>query len=139
MRGARMKNHSAPARCGPIEVCQTAAALEDYSEQCPDPIDKVREAIMERAITHPTKEQVRAYMAEREAARRPPPAPDEIRRQLGWQLCPSESSSPSPAETAPPGSPGCAAPPAGGQLVAVLLFHWFFSPWQKAFRYYSPR
>ena len=35
-------------------------------------------------ITHPTKEQVRAYMAQREAARRPPPSPEEIRRQLGW-------------------------------------------------------
>ena len=39
-------------------------------------------------ITHPTKEQVRAYMAERELARRPPPAPDEIRRRLGWRLDP---------------------------------------------------
>jgi hypothetical protein len=37
-------------------------------------------------ITHPTKEQVRAYMAEREAARRPPPAPEEIRQKLGWRL-----------------------------------------------------
>ncbi len=41
---------------------------------------------MPHRILHPTKEQVRAYMAERETARRPPPAPDEIRRQLGWRL-----------------------------------------------------
>lgn len=41
---------------------------------------------MPHQITHPSKEQVRAYMAEREAARRPPPAPEEIRRQLGWRL-----------------------------------------------------
>lgn len=41
---------------------------------------------MPHRITHPTKEQVRAYMAARESARRPPPAPDEIRRQLGWRL-----------------------------------------------------
>jgi hypothetical protein len=41
---------------------------------------------MPHRIIHPTKEQVRAYMAEREAARRPPPAPEEIRRQLGWRL-----------------------------------------------------
>ena len=34
---------------------------------------------------HPTKEQVRAYMHLRECDRRPPPAPDEIRRQVGWQ------------------------------------------------------
>jgi hypothetical protein len=41
---------------------------------------------MPHSITHPTKEQVRAYMAKRELARRPPPAPEEIRRQLGWRL-----------------------------------------------------
>ena len=41
---------------------------------------------MPHRITQPTKEQVRAYMAAREAARRPPPAPEEIRRQLGWRL-----------------------------------------------------
>ena len=44
---------------------------------------------MNHHITHPTKEQVRAYMAERELARRPPPAPDEIRRKLGWRLAPA--------------------------------------------------
>lgn len=44
-------------------------------------------------ITHPTKEQVRAYMRQREMAHRPPPAPDEIRRQLGWLSCPQASSS----------------------------------------------
>lgn len=40
------------------------------------------------ANPHPSKEQVRAYMHQRvhqrEMAGRPPPAPDEIRRQLGW-------------------------------------------------------
>jgi hypothetical protein len=41
---------------------------------------------MPHRITAPTKEQVRAYMAAREAARRPPPPPEEIRRQLGWRL-----------------------------------------------------
>jgi hypothetical protein len=44
----------------------------------------LREGAMDRHITHPTKEQVRAYMHQREADRRPPPAPEEIRRQLGW-------------------------------------------------------
>ena len=39
---------------------------------------------MAHLITHPTKEQVRAYMAARETERRPPPPPEEIRRQLGW-------------------------------------------------------
>ena len=41
-------------------------------------------------IVHPTKEQVRAYMAQRGRARRPPPAPEEIRRQLGWRIAPAE-------------------------------------------------
>lgn len=41
---------------------------------------------MPHRITHPTKEQVRAYMAGRESAHRPPPPPEEIRRQLGWRL-----------------------------------------------------
>ena len=35
--------------------------------------------------TRPTKEQVRAYMHQRECALRPPPQPEEIRQQLGWQ------------------------------------------------------
>jgi hypothetical protein len=41
---------------------------------------------MPHRITQPTKEQVRAYMTARESARRPPPSPEEIRRQLGWRL-----------------------------------------------------
>lgn len=41
---------------------------------------------MPHHITAPTKEQVRAYMVAREAARRPPAPPEEIRRQLGWRL-----------------------------------------------------
>lgn len=41
---------------------------------------------MPHRIVQPTKEQVRAYMMQREGARRPPPAPEEIRRQLGWAL-----------------------------------------------------
>jgi hypothetical protein len=45
---------------------------------------------MDLRITQPTKEQVRAYMARRERAHRPPPAPEDIRRQLGWRLAPPE-------------------------------------------------
>ena len=37
-----------------------------------------------RATSHPSKEQVRAYMRRRERALQPPPSPDEIRRQLAW-------------------------------------------------------
>jgi hypothetical protein len=36
--------------------------------------------------THPDKEQVRAWMAHRQEQPAPPPAPEEIRRQLGWWL-----------------------------------------------------
>jgi hypothetical protein len=46
---------------------------------------------MDHRVTQPTKEQVRAYMARRERARRPPPAPEDIRRQLGWKLAPCDS------------------------------------------------
>jgi hypothetical protein len=52
------------------------------------------ELSMERRVTHPTKEKVRAYMAARERACRPPPAPEEVRRQLGWRLAPPEPASP---------------------------------------------
>lgn len=37
-------------------------------------------------ITQPSKEQVRAWMARRELALRPPPAPEDVRRELGWRL-----------------------------------------------------
>jgi hypothetical protein len=50
----------------------------------------VIEPVMPHRIQHPTKEQVRAYMAERERARKPPPPPDEIRRQLGWHIAPPD-------------------------------------------------
>jgi hypothetical protein len=36
--------------------------------------------------TRPDKEQVRAWMAERQQQSAPPPAPEDIRRQLGWWL-----------------------------------------------------
>lgn len=34
----------------------------------------------------PSKEQIRQYMAERQAQQCPPPSMPEIRRQLGWGL-----------------------------------------------------
>lgn len=34
----------------------------------------------------PSKEQVRAYMEQRQAAHKPPPDPRDIRRLLGWEL-----------------------------------------------------
>lgn len=47
------------------------------------------------SMTQPGKEQVRAYMRRRENARKAPPAPEEIRRQLAWS-----GSSISPAKVA---------------------------------------
>lgn len=35
--------------------------------------------------THPSKEQVRAYLVQRNRAHLPPPSPDEIRRRLNWR------------------------------------------------------
>ena len=48
---------------------------------------------MDCRVTHPTKEQVRAYMMAREHAHRPPPPPEEIRRQLGWHVVTPEPDS----------------------------------------------
>jgi hypothetical protein len=36
--------------------------------------------------TRPPKQEVRSYMAQRRESREPPPSPEEIRRQLGWNL-----------------------------------------------------
>lgn len=36
--------------------------------------------------THPSKEQARLWLQQRTLSRLPPPAPAEIRRQLGWEL-----------------------------------------------------
>ncbi len=35
--------------------------------------------------SHPTKEQVRVYLAQRGQAHLPPPSPEEIRRRLDWR------------------------------------------------------
>lgn len=40
----------------------------------------------------PSKEQVRAYMASRVLAGRPPPAPADIRLQLGWGITETDPS-----------------------------------------------
>jgi hypothetical protein len=36
----------------------------------------------------PTKEQVRKWLKREVAERRPPPSPEQIRRELGWDLMP---------------------------------------------------
>jgi hypothetical protein len=37
-------------------------------------------------VKQPTPQQVREYLARRAQEHTPPPAPDEVRRQLGWEL-----------------------------------------------------
>jgi hypothetical protein len=70
-------------------------------------------------ITQPSKEQVRAYMVRREHAGRPPPAPDEVRRQLGWRL--------SSVDDDPLLVHLCTLLPATmGQLAALIALNWIF-------------
>jgi hypothetical protein len=77
------------------------------------------EFTMNRSVSHPTKEQVRAYMAARELAHRPPPSLEEIRHQLNWHLDPS---------------PGCTfagcsmLPAAFVQLAAQFALDWCLVP-----------
>lgn len=72
---------------------------------------------MDRQITHPTKEQVRAYMARRESALRPPPTPAEIRRELGWRIA-------APEDQQHPLVQFCQLPSTCGQLTAQLVVEW---------------
>ena len=41
-------------------------------------------------ITQPPKHLVRAYLERRTREHKPPPSPEEIRRQLGWGMAPSD-------------------------------------------------
>lgn len=43
-----------------------------------------------RVAGNPGKQRVRDWMSERLASSVPPPSPDEIRRQLGWELIPDD-------------------------------------------------
>jgi hypothetical protein len=74
---------------------------------------------MDRQITHPSKEQVRAYMLRREADRRPPPTPAEIRRQLGWRL--------TPADEAPPMLQLCLLPSTYSEMTAQFVLDWLYA------------
>jgi hypothetical protein len=47
---------------------------------------------MMQQIKQPSKEQVRHYLQQRQAEHKSPPTLEEIRRQLGWQLCSGVSS-----------------------------------------------
>lgn len=48
--------------------------------------DPQRNVSRSPSYPHPSKEVVRAWMERRAHARRPPPPPAEIRRELGWDL-----------------------------------------------------
>jgi len=65
---------------------------------------------------HPSKEQVRAYLAQRGHAHLPPPSPEEIRRRLDWR-----------AEPAADGEPVFLSP-AMVALAATLAVAWFCWP-----------
>lgn len=39
----------------------------------------------------PTKQQLREYLYGRHQTKAPPPTPEEIRRQLGWSMIPSQA------------------------------------------------
>lgn len=75
---------------------------------------------MDCRVNQPTKEQVRAYMVSRGRTHRPPPAPEDIRRQLGWKLARAE--------------PDCSLiglyllPATLGQCVAQLVLDWCLNP-----------
>lgn len=38
------------------------------------------------ATTHPPKHLVRQYLERRAREHKPPPSPEEVRRQLGWDM-----------------------------------------------------
>ena len=83
-------------------------------------------------ITHPSKEQVRAYMHQRGLANRPPPTPAEIRRQLSWSC--TEQPCDAAARREPdcpsfgmPGSQSLYLSEKIGHLAALLALEWLMS------------
>ncbi len=70
----------------------------------------------------PSKEAVRAYMARRGRTRQPPPAPADIRRELGWHAA-GHVPPLSPTAAAPgcPAAPVAARAPAFTPLVPAFL------------------
>ncbi len=81
------------------------------------------------AVNHPSKEQVRAYMVQREHARLPPPSPDEVRRQLGWHLGDDD---PLIVHLL------VLLPATVGQLAALIVIDWLFTPSRLAARQGGP-
>jgi len=76
-----------------------------------------------QTIPHPTKEQVRLYMMLRGRAHHPPPAPDEIRRQLGWSWRCDDAT---PCLIFPSPQFGLFFPGTLAQLSAAIAVEWMF-------------
>ncbi|MYM37159.1 hypothetical protein GTP44_22995 [Duganella sp. FT50W] len=72
------------------------------------------------ATLQPTKEQVRAYMRQRqrESCHRPPPVPEEIRRRLGWRSHPDAAEHGSASTLFLPGTIA--------QLATLMAVEWCF-------------
>jgi hypothetical protein len=54
-------------------------------QACGGSNSKAAEAEMS-TMTHPPKHLVREYLKQRSRDKKPPPTPEEIRRQLGWGM-----------------------------------------------------
>lgn len=72
------------------------------------------------ATLQPTKEQVRAYMRQRqrECCHRPPPVPEEIRRRVGWHNHPAAADHGS--------APTLLLPGTIAQLATLMAVEWCF-------------
>jgi hypothetical protein len=46
--------------------------------------------------TKPSNQQVRSWMHQRQADRTPPPAPDQVRIELGWKMVEAERAAKQP-------------------------------------------
>ena len=80
------------------------------------------------ATMHPTKEQVRAYMHQRQRAfdRRPPPTPEEIRRQLGWHGESTQAAIPAFGNIDHLSSTSLFLPGTIAQLATLMAVEWCF-------------
>ncbi len=80
---------------------------------------------------HPSKEDVRAWLVRRGHTAAPPPAPDEIRRELGWSLAPSRD----PAGCLPVFFPVLCTgvfPLVLTEWAALTAFAWYCLAWQAS-------
>ncbi|MES2743405.1 MAG: hypothetical protein V4754_20995 [Pseudomonadota bacterium] len=86
--------------------------------------------------TQPSKEQVRAYMHQRERQHSPPPPPHEIRRLLGWATLAAQPPSPAVAGAADVGAAACEpgrarSPPPLPPLLIGQWTMWMTAQWLR--------